>query len=161
MWLELTAYDEQGNVLLESGKIADRAVEELPADDPKHDPQLCMFRDHLFDAEGQEVHMFWEAGKEPASKLLPPLTSTNAPHSVPCRYRIPGGKRPARVELRMRMRPVGIDVLQDLVDSGDLDPKVLAKMPTFDMRNTVGVWTAADGAFKQTQVEWIREHCVY
>ena len=105
--------------------------------------------------------MFWEAGREPASKLLPPLTSVDAPHSVPCRYRIPGGKRPARIELRMRMRPVGIDVLQDLVDSGDLDPKVIDKMPTFDMRNTVGVWTAANGAFQQTQVDWIREHCVY
>ena len=31
---------------------------------------------------------------------------------------------------RLRMRPIGMDVLQDLVDSGDLDPAIVAQMPT-------------------------------
>jgi hypothetical protein len=31
----------------------------------------------------------------------------------------------------MKMRPMGLDVLQDLVDSKDLDPALLDQMPTF------------------------------
>jgi hypothetical protein len=160
LWLEITAYDAQGNVLLESGKIEDGALEQPPAGDPRHDPQLCMFRDHLYDAEDHEVHMFWEAEKEPKSRLLPPLTDINTPHSLPCSYRIPGGKRPSRITLRMRMRPIGMDVLNDLVSSGDLAPAFVQKMPTFTLRNTVGVWTAESNAFEQSELSWIRENCV-
>lgn len=160
LWLELTAFDAQGNVLFETGKIADGALEEPASGEPGHDPQLCMFRDHLYDADDREVHMFWEAEKEPKSRLLPPLTDINTPHSLPCSYRIPGGKRPSRIALRMRMRPVGMDVLNDLVSSGDLAPDVAQKMPTFTLRNTAGVWTAESNAFEQTELAWVRENCV-
>jgi hypothetical protein len=52
---------------------------------------------------------------------------------------------PARVEARLRMRPVGMDVLNSLVDSGDLDPKVVENMPTFTLHGTEVEWTQADG----------------
>jgi hypothetical protein len=91
------------------------------------------------------------------------LVDRNAPHSLACNYRIPNGRQPARIELKLRMRPVGVDVLRDLVDSGDLGEAVIAKVPTFDLRNTIGTWTSASGEFVQdaTQVRWIREHCVF
>ncbi len=41
--------------------------------------------------------------------------------------------RPARITLRMRIQPVGLDVLNDLVASKDLDPAVVGRMPTFDV----------------------------
>jgi hypothetical protein len=40
---------------------------------------------------------------------------------------------------------MGIDVLQDLVDSGDLDPALIAQMPTFTLYGTDVEWKFADG----------------
>jgi hypothetical protein len=37
---------------------------------------------------------------------------------------------PARIEMWLRLRPMGVDVLQDLVKSGHLDPALIAAMPT-------------------------------
>jgi hypothetical protein len=42
------------------------------------------------------------------------------------------------------MRPIGMDVLQDLVDSGDLEPAVLTHMPTLTFGAQLE-WTQADG----------------
>ena len=47
------------------------------------------------------------------------------------------GMYAARIEIRLRMRPMGRDVLQDLVASGHLDAAVLAEMPTFTLFQTV------------------------
>ena len=52
---------------------------------------------------------------------------------------------PDRVEVRVRLRPVGLDVLDDLIATGDLDPAVRDAMPTFDLDGSVLVWTMADG----------------
>jgi len=60
----------------------------------------------------------------------------------------------------MRMRPIGIDVLNDLVASGDLAAEFVEKIPTFTLRNTVGVWTSDAPEFKQSELDWIRENCV-
>jgi hypothetical protein len=38
---------------------------------------------------------------------------------------------PKQVDMRLRVRPIGRDVLQDLIDSGDLDASILDEMPTF------------------------------
>jgi hypothetical protein len=40
----------------------------------------------------------------------------------------------------MRLQPIGIDVLQDLVDSGDLDPSLIQHMPTFIMHGASVEW---------------------
>jgi hypothetical protein len=147
LWLEVVAYDGQDNVLWSSGKIGDTELEQYPISDPRHDPQLCMFRDHFEDETGKEVHMFWEAAKkrENESRLLPIAVNFGANHLATCSYRSPGRVQPARVTMRMRMRPVGIDVLQSLIDSGDLDPAVVQQMPTFTLHNTSIEWTAKDG----------------
>jgi hypothetical protein len=143
MWLEFMAYGEDGKRLdaHTSGDIADGELEEKPPDDPRHDPNLAMFRDRIYDARGEPVHMFWEAAKSDAypdgyvSHALPSATTTyvEGRHAVVKQYRAagPNGELPARVTARLRMRPIGMDVLQDLVDSGDLDPAIAARMPTF------------------------------
>jgi hypothetical protein len=38
------------------------------------------------------------------------------------------------------MRPIGMDVLRDLVDSGDLDEEVIAAVPTFTMHGAAVEW---------------------
>jgi hypothetical protein len=92
--------------------------------------------------------MFWEAAKIRAndSRVLPIGVDPLANHVANCAYRTPGRVQPARLSIRMRMRPVSIDVLNDLVRSGDLDPVVIKEMPTFTVHSTVIEWTKSDGA---------------
>jgi hypothetical protein len=45
------------------------------------------------------------------------------------------------------MRPIGLDVLQDLVDSGDLDPAIVARMPTLTFGAQIE-WTQDSGLMK-------------
>lgn len=140
MWLHLTAFDAAGNVTFESGDIADDEVEEKPASDPKHDPHLWQFRERIFDEAGREVHMFWEAASHDSTGTEPlPVgkTLTTGGHSLQRKYSI--GPIPARIELELRMRPVGLDVLDNLIGSGHLDAKVRDAMPTFT--NFTGVAT--------------------
>ena len=47
--------------------------------------------------------------------------------------------------MRVRMRPVDYDLLDDLVASKDLDPQILDRVPTFDLSSTVKEWTNAGG----------------
>jgi hypothetical protein len=158
MWLEFLAYDDNGALLPEqsSGNIADGEIEDKPPGDPNHDPQLAMFRDHIYDAAGEPVHMFWEARKSAShpegyeSHTLPVATTTyvEGRHAVLKQYRASGPDGlPARVTARLRMRPIGVDVLQDLVDSGDLDPAIAARMPTLSLGAQIE-WTRADGWMK-------------
>lgn len=164
MWLELSAYDASGALLEEvsSGQIGDGEIEEWPASDPRHDPHLLMFRDRMYDAHGKPVHMFWEAAKSSAypdgyqsqTLSVPTTTYVDGKHALLKQYRAsgPDGALPARVTARLRMRPIGMDVLQDLVDSGDLDPAIAAEMPTY----TVGApieWTPDAGLMKTIRAE--------
>jgi hypothetical protein len=157
MWLELTAYDANGDVSFQTGSIADDEVEEKPTDDPKRDPHLWMFRDRIFDKDGNPTHMFWQAApstqfpkgyKEPAD-TLPVRIDIATPHFVSKTFQLPlisqDPHGTARVVAHVRMRPMGLDVLQDLVDSGDLDPAVMAQMPTFTLYGTETEWKIEDG----------------
>ncbi|HEX6241217.1 MAG TPA: multiheme c-type cytochrome [Polyangiales bacterium] len=148
MWIEAVAYDNAGNRFFESGVIADDEIEEHPEDSPRHDPFLSMFRDRLLDAQGQEVHMFWEAEASPdggpgyKSDLVPVKQTAGGDHFVRRTYSL---RAPAaRFEVRVRMRPVGMDVLRSLVESRDLDESVLARVPTFTLVS--GTWEPTNRA---------------
>jgi hypothetical protein len=150
LWLELTAYDEQERVVFQSGAIQDGEVEEKTPGQPGFDPNLALFRDWLYDAEGQPVHMFWEAAPSAlypdgySSLTLPAPLMLNTPHTLEARYRIPDFTRVKRVRVQLRMRPVGIDVLEELVHSGDLDAKWIAEMPTFTLHGAALDWYPTD-----------------
>jgi hypothetical protein len=162
MWLEFIAYDANGNVVFETGTIKDGEIEQLPNDDRPNRKQLVMFRDHMKDEAGNEVHMFWEAASYESS-LLKAAEMPNGLHYTDVNIAMPNRRRPARAVMRLRMRPMGMDVLQSLVDSGDLDPKFLAKVPTFTINNSYVEWRAEDGNDLGVQdlrlVEEIAENC--
>ena len=118
-----------------------------------------MFRDRIYGPEGEPVHMFWEAAPSElhpdgfTSHALPVATTSYVAgaHSVIRQYRASGPDGlPARVTARLRMRPIGLDVLHDLVESGDLDPAVVEEMPTFTLGAELE-WTPEDGLMKTIQ----------
>lgn len=55
-----------------------------------------------------------------------------------------------RVTLNVWVQPVGLDVLNDLASSGDLDPGVVAAMPTLPVPLSV----QAPGILGSSQLEW-------
>jgi hypothetical protein len=150
LWIELSAYDEKDRLMFESGVLDDDEVEEKAPGQAGYDPQLALFRDWAYDAQGKPAHMFWEAAPSPlypdgyASLTLPAALKLNTAHALEARYRIPDFARVRRVRVRVRMRPVGIDVLQDLVRSGDLDARVIESMPTFTLHGAAIDWFPLD-----------------
>ncbi len=139
LWVEVVAYVGDQRIY-ESGVVGDGEAVATAGD-----PDLWLFRDRLFDADGQEVHMFWEAASVesnqlPAPSTLPGDPNYEDPHVLNV-YRFATDVEPDRITIRVRMRPMGLEVLDDLVDSGDLDPAIRDEMPTFDLVGAALEWT--------------------
>jgi hypothetical protein len=168
-WLEVIAYDGNNNVIYSSGVVPPGVAVTDTAYNPATDagdPDLFLLRDCMFDAQGKETHNFWQAATRNGYEL-PPLASFDAsalaytshifltypgPNN---RVRYPMGlltEKPARVTLRLLLQPVGLDVLNDLVDSGDLSPDsgAIANMPTFSvsLQGPTGPGFAAPGGLE-------------
>lgn len=152
-WVEVQAF-ANGKTVYQSGVVADGASVTALAD-----PDLWLMRECLFDKQDKPVAMFWEAASVETSQLPGPTTNVPTdpdyylthvfrnyprPTSTPATLATP----PDRVTMRVRIVPVGFDVLDDLVASGDLDPAVKAKMPVFTLAATTLEWTAASATIK-------------
>jgi hypothetical protein len=137
-WVELTAWSGEQRIYA-SGVVADgEAVTELD------DPDLWLLHDRALGEDAQHVHMFWEVAAIESHTLPAPLTTDKsdpdyfATH-VARRYPRPGASPstlpavPDRVSLRLRVQPMGLDVLDDLIASGDLDPALRDEMPTLQV----------------------------
>lgn len=91
------------------------------------DPDLWLLRDRLLNAAGEEVHQFWEAaelreGTLPVATNLDPLSpgflAGHALRQYPRQGQL--DQAPERVTVRVRLEPIGREVLADLVESGHL-----------------------------------------
>jgi hypothetical protein len=135
-WVEVIAYQAE-RVVYQSGVFDDGAVVSAEAD-----PDLWLFRELTSKSDGTPAHMFWEIAQAESNTI--PVQLTNDPadsryyaaHAV---RRFPADPRssiagiPDRVTVRVRIQPVGFDVLDDLIESGHLAPEIRARMPTFDL----------------------------
>ncbi len=158
MWVELVAW-VGGERAYESGVVGDgEPVVGL------EDPDLWLLRDRLLGAEGQEVHMFWEAVAIESDLLPPPRTLPGQPGYVDPHvtraYRFATPAEPERITVRVRVRPMGLDVLGDLVDSGDLDPEYLDRIPTFDLLGANLEWTREKAELRPARLSGQEALCV-
>jgi hypothetical protein len=146
-WVEVKAY-AAGNMIYQSGAVADGTS---PTVNP--DPDLWLLRDCMLDAQGNQVSMFWQAALPSESYQLPGQVTFNnldpafyASHiyrTFPKAAALPAV--PDRVTMRVRLQPIGLDVIDDLVASGDLDSAVRASIPSFDMGPAALVeWTPSN-----------------
>jgi len=151
LWVELIAYDATNKELFRQGVINDQDIEET-----KEQPHPCLFREYLLDDKGQDTHMFWEAASidKTRSRQLPPtpIGGNLVPggHSRECTFRPPltaASVAPDHIDLRVRLRPMGLDVLQDLVKSGHLGADVPPRMPTFTVASYRAVYSATSGSY--------------
>jgi hypothetical protein len=135
-WVELRAH--RGDELLHASGVVAEGEDVTRVSDP----DLWLFRDTLFDEAQNPVHMFWEVAAVERGTIPAPLTiSPSSPdflaNHVTRRYPLDVQARitgvPDRVQVRVRMLPIGLDVLDDLIASGHLDPMFRDRMPTFDL----------------------------
>ncbi len=144
-WVEVVAYEGDAEVW-SSGKVGDdEAVSEYAGTDP----QLFRLGDTIYDSSGEETHDFWAAvGYE--SRLLPAPTARSPADPayvdthVLHQYTLPTAL-PTRVTMRLRIRPMGLDILGELVAEGRLAQSVRDAMPTFTLGPTVIEWSQGQG----------------
>ena len=137
------------------------------------DPDLWLLRDRLYDAAGAQVHQFWEAaelreGTLPVATSLDPLSpgflAGHAVRQYPSQGQL--DQVPERVTVRVRLEPIGREVLDDLVASGHLDAAVAESAIVHDLLPNRHLGTSASAppelaTLGQVSFEWgpaTREH---
>jgi hypothetical protein len=141
-WLEVIAYDQEdgGTSVFESGVVGDGMDPEQLAD-----PTLFGLWDRTFKDDDTPAHFFWEVARYDSQLLRPPITlDKNSPqfdHSATVLFDVTARfDRIARIEARIRIRPLTYAMLDDLIGSGDLDPAVRTRLPTLDIFGTQRRW---------------------
>lgn len=139
-WVELSAFKAGSRVYQSGGVQEGQAVVELT------DPSLWLLRDRVFNTAGGKAHMFWDIARH-ESDLLPAAVTGNPAdpryfHAVTRSYRVPT-RDVDRIYMRLQLRPIDHDVLNDLVQSGDLDDSVRGLVPTFSLAGTQLEWKAS------------------
>jgi hypothetical protein len=162
-WIEVVAY-VAGKVVYQTGVVPDgTAVTTI------NDPDLWLLRDCMLDSQNNPVAMFWQAENPSESYQLPGTITFDQSNPVFYMTHIyqtyPQGSAlsaaPDRVTLRVRAQPIGLDVIDDLIASKDLDPSYRAKVPTFDVGMTALVeWTPATATVGYTDMAQIPWTCV-
>jgi hypothetical protein len=165
VWFEIVAYAGDA-VIYESGRVPEGTAA-VAIDDP----DLWLLRDCMFDEQGKEVHMFWEArsyrsNQLPAHATLDPTDPRFFQGHLVQTY--PRAARfleevPDRVTLRILVEPIGLDVLDDLIESGDLAPAVRDQMPRYEIDLGAGPvleWTPAGANASFIDRTGFRASCV-
>jgi hypothetical protein len=141
-WVEVVAYNEADEVIFQSGVVPEgTAVSSLD------DDNLWELRDRGFKKNGEEAHFFWEV-ETLESELLPApsaLFPWDPDYVDTHRYRdyVFESEKPVRATMRVQIRAVNLDLIDDLIASGDLDPSYRDKIPTFTLKFTNVEWRAA------------------
>ncbi|HVJ15289.1 MAG TPA: hypothetical protein VM686_07605, partial [Polyangiaceae bacterium] len=158
-WVELTA-SREGSILYQSGAVPDgQAVTEVALEDR----DLWLFRDEVKKENGEDAHMFWDIA-ELTPRTIP--VQVTADQSDPRYYLSHAFRRfprdpaqlitgtPDLVSVRVRIRPIDFDVIDDLIGSGHLAERFRDRIPTFDLL-PLRALTAPDLESLQTvSMEW-------
>ncbi|MEE2786379.1 MAG: multiheme c-type cytochrome [Myxococcota bacterium] len=143
LWAEVIIYDLDDNVLLSSGVIDDATpLATLAGTD------VWRLDAEVLKANGQPTMRFWRAEMQ-RDRALPapsPQLSDSDDQDLH-RRKIYGyeGPPPAYVSLRVKYRPIGLDVVDRLVELELLDAEYRKDVPTFDLGFARLDWAAEDG----------------
>ncbi|MCE9580565.1 MAG: hypothetical protein K8W52_46020, partial [Deltaproteobacteria bacterium] len=141
IWVEVEA-TTGAQTLFRSGQFADGEPVSAAAD-----PDLWLLSSTLRGADGTEVLHAWEvAGIE--SHLLAPAVTTDPTdprfyHAQTHTYAVTSV--PDRVAIAIHVEPVGLELLDELIGSGDLDPAIRDAMPRRTIDTLARTWLHADG----------------
>lgn len=137
LWVQLVAR-QGGRVVFQSGTSE-------PGLKPG-DRSAWVLRDWLFDRTGRPTHRFWDGARR-HSRLLPAPRPNRRRPSAHHRHRqfvYRGSHLPDEVELRVQLRPIGADVLEELVRTGYLPAATASAVEHFTLGGATQTWHAAD-----------------
>ena len=159
-WTEVVAYRRE-EVIYQSGVVADGEAVSVEAD-----PDLWLLRDEAFNENGEEVHMFWDIAEvhrhtlpaqATANPALPEYYTSHLRRRFPLASGVTIPGVPDRVTVRLRLVPIGFEVLDDLIVTGHLDPALRGSMTTLDLlpfrRDDFGSEPGLDG-LNAVSMEW-------
>jgi hypothetical protein len=134
-WVELVAEDD-GAITTAIGRYEDGEVV------PLGDPDGWVLGSRFLGEDGAEVAHVWDAAAI-ESELLPAAVTVDPTdpayyHAVTRSFLISG--EPDVVRVVVRMQPIGLELLDDLIAAGELDPAVREAMPTFELAGTAREW---------------------
>lgn len=142
VWVEVVATADDGAVLLASGRFAPGEVVS-----PASDPRLWLMSSTLRGAGGEKVDHPWQAKAIEHQHLVPSVTADPQDprfyHAQLRTYPVTGV--PDRVTIAVHVESIGLEVIDLLVDSGDLDPAVRARVPRRDIPSLARTWQRASG----------------
>jgi hypothetical protein len=135
-WVQVRAYRDDAEPFWTSGI-------DLPGSTgAETDANRWGLQDRLFDEQGREVHSFWEAREIEQHTLPAPVTRDPSSRDflvshVTRRYPLDPMQtlpaEPSRVEVLVRLQPIGEDILDGLVEEGYLAREIANAMPVFDL----------------------------
>jgi len=139
-WVEVTAWSGE-EVLLSTGSVTEGvALTETP------DSLRWDLFDLATNAAGESEHMFWDITATEERTLPVATGDILIAHTASMRWPLPG-EEPDRVTAAVHLRPIGLDLLTDLSESGDLDLSALTRQPpTFTLAQTVLEWSGVVGS---------------
>ena len=157
MWVELSAFNAEGEVLFESGQVNENqaVVDQAKQEADRQGSSLWMMHDQAYNSSGEITHHFWEIDTVerltlPSPTILSPLDPEYEDPHVLHRYRF-GSETPIdRIDIRVWIRPMGRDILVPLVEQGRLEQAVLDRLPTFEITNAARIWWKEDATLKTT-----------
>lgn len=131
-WLELRAFSADDDEPL---------FETVPPESQDENAVRVVLRDHVVDGDGKPAHMFWDVAELADSTTLPGVATRDPLDPEYHRERRvwtfnqdSASLSPIdRVTLTVRIRPIGLSILEDLVDSGHLDASYVEAMPVLDL----------------------------
>jgi hypothetical protein len=142
VWVEAKAFKD-GEEVWSYGILP----QDVPLAEPTTETSFTFFN-HAFDSNGNEAIMFWEVKSSEQNLLLAPndLDVTSA-FAEQHQFRVfdLSEVEVDQIEIKVKMRPMALHIIQSLIDSGDLAPSIREAIPTFTLKSTEVTWTAADG----------------
>jgi len=137
VWAHLVAEDAQG-VIWERGLVPEgTAAVDVP--------QGILLRDRTTNAAGEDVHMFWEV-EAIERNVLPGIQEFGIEETRVWSFEDVQGRQPVSVSLRLYERPIGLDVLDDLIGTGHLDTSIRDAMPTHELTGAALTWNGVLGS---------------
>jgi hypothetical protein len=140
-WVELTA-ERDGVRTWEVGAYGPSDV--IHAGD---DPSAWILGSQFRGPEGGEVQFPWEATAIESELLTAAATADPTDprfyHARTRSWTIAGA--PDTVRLAVRMQPIGLDILDELIAAGELDPAVREAMPIHTLAAAAREWRVASG----------------
>ena len=152
VWIEFLAFDFEGELVFASGQVpSEQGVDDYA----EQDPYLWLLKDQAFNGSNGKTHRFWEIQRVerntlPPSTLLSPLDPNYEEAHVLKRYRF-GSDRPVyEVQMRVFIRPIAYELIQELIDLELLDVEWLSKQSTFELEYARQTWRADEAMVRQT-----------